>query len=266
MSLEEDINDPSLTRDKLFSLYTAAVRERYPNAKVEFSPPDKLDISTLEGWTFRAYMENLWIECREQERGNRIKGLERYLRALDSTMTGNSGPVVTIEDIVPMIKDQEYLSLFGDGPSPVRELLAGDIWIVYAINLPTSIRTLSPTELTELRLDIDSVRSRAIENLERLMPEVEQHGTGPWYMLTAGGDFVASILLLDGVWAQLESSVDGDVVAAVPSRDVLLYTGSRSGEGIAYIRRKACEIREAGHHVISQTLLRRTSGRWGVLA
>jgi hypothetical protein len=41
---------------------------------------------------------------------------------------------------------------------------------------------------------------------------------------------VASILLFDDVWAQLEESSDSDIVAVAPSRDVLLFTGSNQSK------------------------------------
>ena len=81
-------------------------------------------------------------------------------------------------------------------------------------------------------------------------------------MLTAGGDYTASLLLFDDVWNTLSQSVEGDIVAAVPSRDVVLFTGARSTDGIEWIKRKAHEIHEGGDHVVSQTLFRRVSGEW----
>src|SRR5262249_34077605 len=60
----------------------------------------------------------------------------------------------------------------------------------------------------------------------------------------------------------LSQSVEGDIVAAVPSRDVVLLTGARSTDGIEWIKRKAHEIHEGGDHVVSQTLFRRVSGEW----
>src|SRR5256885_92520 len=94
--------------------------------------------------------------------------------------------------------------------------------------------------------------------LSLFVPPIERHGEGPWYLLTAGGDYVASILLLDEVWQQLEEEIDGDIVAVVPARDVLLFTSSKSSEGLVRIRDKARDIAQGGHHTVSETLIRRT--------
>jgi hypothetical protein len=70
--------------------------------------------------------------------------------------------------------------------------------------------------------------------------------------------------LLDEVWLPLEEESDGDIVAVAPARDVLLFTNSKSSEGLVRIRDKARDIVQGGHHVISQTLLRRIQGQWKV--
>jgi len=118
--------------------------------------------------------------------------------------------------------------------------------------------------MKELEIEPTDLPSLARSNLKRILPEIEQHGEGPWYLLTAGGDYAASLLLFDDVWNTLSRSVEGDVVAAVPSRDVVLFTGVRSKDGIEWIKRKAHEIHEGGDHVVSQTLFRRVSGAWKV--
>lgn len=163
-----------------------------------------------------------------------------------------------------MIKDVEYLESSGGRVAVVHEHLAGDLWIIYALDLPEAIKTLRPETQQQLGLNMTELRTLACDNLRRILPEIARHGSGSWYCLTAGGDYVASILLLDEVWARLADSVEGDIVAGVPARDVLLFTGSRSREEIDAIKQRTREIEQTGDHVISQTLLRRVSGTWKV--
>ena len=175
-----------------------------------------------------------------------------------------SKSAVTAENIIPIIKDSEYCAIVKDPSKLLREHLVGDLWIVYAADLPDSTRSLSDEERDGLGIAQDELRELSISNLLRILPEIERHGDGPWYLLTAGGDYVASILLLDHVWKQLEEEIDGDIVAVAPARDVLLYTSSKSSEGLVQIRDRARDIFAGGHHVISQTMLRRVAGEWKV--
>jgi hypothetical protein len=58
-------------------------------------------------------------------------------------------------------------------------------------------------------------------------------------MLTAGGNYEASLLLLDSIWSGLEKEVIGEVVVSVPTRDLLVVTGSGDSAGLERIKRLA---------------------------
>jgi uncharacterized protein YtpQ (UPF0354 family) len=60
-------------------------------------------------------------------------------------------------------------------------------------------------------------------------------------MITAGGNFEASLILLDDIWTKENMPVDGQIVIAIPTRDLLLVTGSKNIEGISKIKSMAAE-------------------------
>jgi uncharacterized protein YtpQ (UPF0354 family) len=224
--------------------------------------PDALRV-LINGEEHTAYIENLWRMCREETPEARLTVFQRHVRALIESFTASKA-AVTRENIIPIIKDYEYYA-FGKKPDALlREHLVADLWIVYAADLPDSTRSLSAVERDGLGIAQNELRELSIANLLRILPQIERHGDGPWYLLAAGGDYVASILLLDEVWQQFEEEIDGDIVAVAPARDVLLYTSSKSSEGLVRIRDKARDIVQGGHHVISETLIRRTLGQWKV--
>lgn len=260
--LEKALRDPSLTREKLLDLFAEAVRATRPGIEVVVAAPDALRVR-IDGGEHTAYIENLWRTCREETEEARLTIFQRHLRALIEAFTASKS-VVTRQNIIPIIRDYEYCAVGGDPSKLLREHLAGDLWIVYAVDLPDSTRSLSKEERDGLGIAQSELPELSIANLWRILPEIERHGEGPWYLLTAGADYVASILLLDEVWKQFEEEINGDIVAVVPSRDVLLYTSSKSSEGLVQIRDRARDIVEGGHHVISQTLLRRVHGQWKV--
>jgi uncharacterized protein YtpQ (UPF0354 family) len=265
VDLKKELADPGLTLDKLSLLIAAFVREAHPDATLTSPAPNAVQAAATNGRdpsTF--YLDNLWAEFRGQDPAARVDAFQRYLRGFLTALENPAKEQVCRDRIVPTIKDSEYFAIIKDTSALLREHLVGDLWILYAIDYPDTIKTLSASERDKLGIQQEELRTLAIENLRNVMPEIQQHGDGPWYLLTAGGDYVASILLLDSVWSQLENAVDGDIVAVVPSRDVLLFTGSRSKEGIEQIRARARAICESGGHLISETLIRRSSGRWSV--
>ena len=262
MTLEDELESPTLKREELFRLYADAVKARFTPPKISFQTPDRLDIESVDGRDIKVFLENLWIQCRNSTEP-RSHVFERHLAALESVMvpqTVSAGK----DNVVPIIKDNEYLAVHGGSELLVKEHLSGDLWVVYAVDLPKATQALTESRMKELKIEPRDLRSLALSNLRRILPEIEQHGDGPWYMLTAGGDYTASLLLFDDVWNSLSQSVEGDIVAAVPSRDVVLFTGARSKDGIEWIKRKAHEIHEGGDHVVSQTLFRRVSSEWKV--
>jgi hypothetical protein len=247
-----------LSRESFFLLYSRLIEERLDGRDLHFIEDGGLTFTTPGGKTRTTYLENVWRECREGVEPRTVI-VERYLASLGSLEDEGE---TTRDQIVAIIKDSEYVSLLGKDTKVALEHMAGDVWIVYALDLPKSTRSLSLDEMVKLNVTREELRPLALENLKRILPDIKCHGAGPWFLLTAGGDYVASILLLDGVWEQLAATVEGDLVAVVPSRDVLLFTGGESTEGLAAIREKADEIHSGGHHVVSRTLLRRVEGRW----
>ena len=55
--------------------------------------------------------------------------------------------------------------------------------------------------------------------------------------------------------------VDGDLVFAVPSRSVLLFTGSKNAAGLAFLRQLAGEVAGEADHPLTPTLFVRRGGK-----
>jgi uncharacterized protein YtpQ (UPF0354 family) len=111
------------------------------------------------------------------------------------------------------------------------------------------------------KVERPELRALACENLKRLLPKIERHGTGGVYMVTAGGDYEASLLLLDSIWSGGEMEVKGEVVVAIPTRDLLLVTGSKDSEGIEKVKRMVKEA-SSGAYRLTQKLFVYRSGRF----
>jgi uncharacterized protein YtpQ (UPF0354 family) len=265
MPLKEELEKESLTRDDFFTLCIEEIKTRFAPQKIDSNGAGKLQIVSAKGNGLTLYLHNLWIQCRKRA-GTRSEVFERHFAAMAAMIDPDSDPPATRQNVVAIIKDEGYVAGFRNLKDPnVREHLVADLWIVYALDLPKITLSLAESKMQELKILPEELRSLALTNLRNILPETEQHGDGPWYWLTAGGDYTASLLLFDDLWSELQESVEGDIVVAVPARDVVLFTGSRSRQGIEMVRQKAREIVEGGDHVISQTLLRRIAGKWSVL-
>jgi uncharacterized protein YtpQ (UPF0354 family) len=249
------------TKDEFFLLYYKLLQERLPGASIEFVGESVLRIVNKDQKESTTYLDNLWLKYSNGDE-DRAELIQKYVRMATSLSSGTT--VVTRQNIVPMIKDQQYIQMFKSGTKPMIEHLCGDLWIVYAIDESETISTLSYDSMVAAAVAEEELHPLAVENLERILPEVECHGDGPWFLLTAGSNYVASLLLFDGMWDKLAETVDGHIVATVPTRDVLMYTGSQSASGLSAIRERSVEIASSGAHAISDSLIMRDGRKWTV--
>ena len=81
-------------------------------------------------------------------------------------------------------------------------------------------------------------------------------------MMTAGGDYEASLLLFDDIWRGGKIKMNGDIVVAVPAKDALLITGSKSRKGIAAVRELAAKYKAESRYEITDTLFVYRNGRF----
>lgn len=265
LNWREEISKEQLTREEFCGLCVAAIQQMCPAAVLEpIELPDQYRLIRPQHEPITIYFENIWRQSR-LDPGIRVDQVERFARVFLAAKN-NPGTSPDKKSIVPLVKDEQYLNFgrnkqSGDLPF-MNEHLAGDLWIIYAVDMPDAIESLSKENVQKLGLDVSALRPLAIENLRRILPPIKKHGDGPMFMLTAGADYVASLILLDDLWIELKGSVEGDIVVAVPSRDVLLYTSSESSEGIARMRSTIDKIMQSGGYLVSHMMLRLTPDGW----
>lgn len=172
--------------------------------------------------------------------------------------------------IVPVIKDRPWLEQLratfkaqagANAPDPLYDDFNAELVIVYAEDGDGRTRYLSTAEDTGIARA--ELRALAIENLRRLLPQVEmrQHDD-VFARISAGGDYEASLLLLDEIWSNAQIKVDGDIVVAVPAKDILLVTGSRNRKGVKTLRNLAANIVQKESYRLVDTLFVYRNGRF----
>jgi uncharacterized protein YtpQ (UPF0354 family) len=169
--------------------------------------------------------------------------------------------------IVPVIKDRQWLDdvhatlkARGTDQEQLAEPYNKELVIVYAEDDPTRTRYLTTRE--EIGVAREKLRALAVENLKRILPKIEMRVIGDVSIISAGGDYEASLLLLDEIWSGGQIQVRGDIVVAIPVRDALLVTGSRSRNGVKALRELAAELAAKGPHALTTTLFVYRDGKF----
>ncbi|MGC9668950.1 hypothetical protein ACNTMW_20625 [Planosporangium sp. 12N6] len=151
---------------------------------------------------------------------------------------------------------------YGDPAAPVLDEFAGDLAVSYSFGPPYGERLVSWLDLDQLGLSRRVLQRRAADNLDALAGAVRVHGRPPTLMLSFDG-IESSLLLADGPWPRLATSLPGDLVVGVPARDVVIVTGSQSPPGLDKAKRTVDRVFRAGdQHLLSRDLLVRRDGAW----
>ncbi|HEX2315916.1 MAG TPA: DUF1444 domain-containing protein [Thermomonospora sp.] len=134
-----------------------------------------------------------------------------------------------------------------DSEVPVLEPFVGDLLVGYAIERavredapgePRRFEHVAARHCAELEVAPAELRARAVTNLRVRRPDLAFH----WYpdvravSVTAGGDLEAGLVLDDGFVEKLAQDVEGDLVVAIPARDLFVATGTGHPDGIDKLR------------------------------
>ncbi|GAB1448226.1 hypothetical protein MASR2M44_12340 [Bacteroidota bacterium] len=221
-----------------------------------------------ESGTFTHNLDNAWAE-RQLDPSQEADVLARFTKAAVSLYQ----PDTDFEPsrIVPIVKgvatSHELISQLSEQNDPyVWEEYTNALSIFYALDQDDSIRYLKQSELNALGIPLEDLRDLAVGNLLNLIPDMERQGEDGYYMLTAGGNYEASLLLADSIWNQENFPVDGELVTAIPARDVLLITGSNHKEGIDQMRKAVEDIYFTGSYSVSPELFVFKEGRFEALS
>lgn len=241
--------DRPLSKSAFTDEFATRLRQAAPTLKVEIKAEPELKLTTSAGHDSIAYLDNSYTAYRASPK-DREAIFAQYIGG--TIEAGNVSAKDTPLDqsmITPVIKHRAWLTEIisstkghGLGDKPVEfvyEPLNAELVIAYAEDSPKTLSYLTPTRLQTTGLKMTDLRKLAVENLKRMLTQVEAKGGNGIYLMTAGGTYEASLLLFDDIWQEKKLKVEGDYVVAVPSRDMLLITGSENKEGIKKVRELA---------------------------
>ncbi len=230
--------------------------DKVPQNSVEIVQDLQLSYQDGAGKQHTVFLANAYAEYRLAP-ARKDAVIERYLLALlESTVIP---PKIDRNRIVPIIKDRTWLqeiraALKERGAKDVKEnvfeVYNDDLVILYAEDSPKSIRYLTPEDLKGLEIRLEELKELALNNLKGLLTKIEIK-TGPLVsMVVADGNYEASLLLFEKMWTAGQFKVEGEIVVAIPARDLLFVSGSNSPQGIARLRDLAAKIvKQSPYHL-----------------
>lgn len=236
-----------------------ALKAAFPADRFTLVEPLLLEFTTENGRSGTLDLQQSWDQA-SVDTAALDEALEFRIQTFGELRTPSR---TTREAIVVQLKNQAYIDQVNAGEGAVAEPLAGDVWMLYSVDTPSAIRPLTHSELEEMGLGMDGLRSIAVANLLDLHDRVRVAGQpGQTHlMVICGGNYEASMLLADEVWALIDPELDGDPVVAVPTRDLLLVGDTEHPEILDRMRAIVGDL-PSDAYAISDGFLTRRDGSW----
>lgn len=258
----------AISPERFTDEFVAALSKALPSHTIVVTEPLRLKLQTSDGKESFAFLDNAYNQYLSDPSEKAVI-IDRYLASAVETASKSEG--LNPQRIIPVIKDAAWIEEMkragknGGLEEPPRQIVDdfnGDLVIVYAEDTPTNTSYFSLDKLKDTGIDRKELRDLAISNLRKLLPPVETHSGELVSMLTAGGDYVASLLLFDELWRDGKLAVDGEIVVAVPSRDVILFTGSNNKEGLKKLQELASRAVAEGSYTLTNQLFVYRNGKF----
>ncbi len=180
------------------------------------------------------------------------------------------GPIRKFQDIKPLtgmkvqgLENQPDLL-------PLIDTFVGDLDIRYAFDADSDFRYLTERDLKTLKLTREQLPALAVANHRRLYPKLAVERPTPLVgRFVHGGELEPSKMLDVDFWEKEKSRPQypgGEIVCAVPARDVCWFTGRKPADNMQNLRVNTERAhKEAGERAISKLLFLWRNKRWEVL-
>jgi uncharacterized protein YtpQ (UPF0354 family) len=249
----------TLTVKEFTQKFYNSLTTKFPAAKFTI-----IDDSTIEAkihdYNVRLSADNAYREYLAEPDSLR-NVLNRHLASANALNT--IGGKISVDRIVPIIKPKSYLEGVNQAAAKmgatkdvegVYEKYNDQLIIAYAEDTENNIRYLTPKDTASLSINKDSLRTIATRNLGHILTNIQRQGDNGIFMLTAGGNYETSLLLLNNILTKESLPVNGDLVIAIPNRDLFLATGSKDQAGISKLKEIVKKSFEKGSYQVSEYL------------
>jgi uncharacterized protein YtpQ (UPF0354 family) len=256
------LDQKPLSPEEFSAVFADRLRSKEPSLQIEAKPPLQLQLANAQKRDYAVFLYNAYSEYKlDPSRVDDV--LDRFTNATLEAFRAGGAPI-DLAKIVPVIKDREFLeetkrSLAARGVDTGKfdqysEEYNDQLIIMYGIDSAKNIKYLQQADLRKLKLDSATLRSLALKNLMSILPGIQLHGSDGTYMVTAGGTYEASVLLVDTIWQSDQFKVNGEIVVAVPARDMLLVTGSKDAKGLRSVREIVAKTMQGGSYQLTSQL------------
>ncbi len=215
--------------------YTEFAADRFqaaqPDAKIRIAGPLKLVIVPPGGGDNDIDLSTPYRACLDNHRQCR-KATDLFAQQMVAGFATIDAPAKR-EDLRVVVRPVAYVEkmrevLAGRG-EPVARPLVGDLWLIGVIDQPTTFKMLDTRAIAPLSLSSDQALELGRENMlktvrAQLKWAPKEFDTSTGFGVLARGPAQASLLAFPELWAPVAETVGGNLLVAVPSPDIVVFT------------------------------------------
>jgi len=255
--LDKILGTKVLSESQFTEKYLNVLSKKYPNVSYKIKEPLVIKAIYGENDEVTHFLDNSYREYKLDLK-ELDEVIERYTYSTASIYEKDQE--ININRIVPIIKPNDYfeqLKTLGDStkdykvPELVWEKYNEDLIIIYAEDRDDCIHYFNQEEFEQLNIDRNTLLEKSIKNLNNVIPKIEKIGENGDFVLVAGGCYETSLILMQTIWTNENFEVDGDIIIAIPNRDLVFITGSNNKRSIEKLQKTIPENYMNGNHSIS---------------
>ena len=251
---------PKILSEREFTkTYLDSLKRTYPTVKFEITY-DLTIVAKNDGKEFKHYLDNAYKEYKLAPK-SLDEIIKRYI-AVSADLYKEKKTIRT-ENIIPIIKPIDYLNELrniskenGGEKEPwiVYEKYNDELIVVFGEDTENSIKYFTQSDFSKLNINKDTLLEFSIENLQRILPDIQKVGQKSMYGLSAGGYLEASLILLPKLWTKENFDILGDIVVSIPNKDLIFITGTENSTELSKVKEMTEKSYNEGNGSVSPYL------------
>jgi uncharacterized protein YtpQ (UPF0354 family) len=263
-------------RDSLARQVEVKIKKIAPKFEVTVTDPATLKVKTDLELEATISLDNLKLACQSDPPACPAM-TDNFSEKIVSSLKAAQGPAeLKPEMIRAVLKNQEYMDglkeVYNQSPPEKRadnkvvsrKFMAG-LHIVYVVDSPGSMRQLSVGDMQDMKLTPEKVHALALANMERALgdiPKADAPELPGLFVVTAGDSYEAARFLLHKKWEKIAKEVEGDLIVAIPTRDLVFFTGSADENRVRILFEMAKRVVEREPYSLTDKLFKWTPEGW----
>lgn len=255
-----DVPRPATTDDTLDLLYESFVAAGYPDAVIDHEN----ELVRIGDVLVHAMNIHQTLQTADND-AERQTAFDNFVSVMVSELDGQEVAILPIERILPVIRHRDFGMPPGMEELPVTDPFIGDMVLMYALDFPTHVSYLAPSDLERASLSRTDLTDIAFINFDRRGATVQVFSEPPLHVLVLDGFYEASFLARPGFWPEVEEMMGFRPAVIAPTRDLVVFADAEDPEALAALRGVRDEALEAGAYPLSEMLLVWDGEGWTVL-